>query len=421
VISVESLSWGAVVAGVVLALMIQLALNLSGISLGFSGINPRDDADLGGELKSFTTGAAVWMGVSTLVALFAGGWVAAHFAGSPDQMNGLLHGLLVWAVVILISFLLLLTSLGRMVSGISNLVGQTLNLAGRTVQATARGAANVTGSAVRGAANAAQSAAQQVGGFTQTVADQAGNVVQTVADHAGDVVQSTADQLDDTKRHFVQSVTGSNDGNMPNISFDQIMAEARRVLAEMGLPLEHVQQQFQAAKGDVQQAAQQAINNPQDAEMALTDALEKVLSRGRAVANDVDREDVIRILTTRTRLSESQAREVLRRWEDRAQQMRAQASVTVQQAQQQVAQVQDQIQNKVQEVRDQVSDQVEELRYNAEHAARETAQHTTEAIARIAGAVFVLIIIGGFAAGIGGWFGAPQTIPNPNAVPAVLK
>lgn len=446
----DRLSWGAVLAGVVLALIMQLVLNLAGISLGFAGVNPRSSDNLGSEMGSLSRGTAIWIGVSTLAALFIGGWVAGHFAGTPDRVDGFLHGMLVWSAVTLVSMALLLTSLGRLLSGVSDLVAHALNLAGRAAQATAVGAANVAGATVhgaanvagatlhsaanvagataRGAANVAGAAAHQVGEAAQSAAQQVGEVAQNAAEQRSDTVQQTPEG-----RRLAQAIP-MNQGRLDTDAvMERIKEEARQLLTQMGVTPERVQAQVQAARGDIQQAVQQVTDNPQDAQTVLFQALDRVVNRGREVVSDVDRQNLVSVLTSRTRLTETQAREVLRRWETRAQQARTEATTTVQdarwqletardQVEEKVDDVRGQVENKVEEVRgqveqtvdtvrDQVEDKVEELRYNAERAAREVAQHTSEAIAMIAGAVCIFIVIGGFAAGLGGMLGSPQEVP----------
>jgi hypothetical protein len=168
---VDRLSWGAIIAGAILGLVLQFGFNLLGISFGFAGMNPDRENSIGSELQDMTKETLIWMGVSMLVALFAAGWVAGRFAGVPNSTDGLLHGVLVWALVMLVSILLLMTSLGRIMSGMTHLIGRGFNLAGQVARTTAQGAATVAQAGVRGAANVAQATARTTENVAQAAAD----------------------------------------------------------------------------------------------------------------------------------------------------------------------------------------------------------------------------------------------------------
>ena len=71
--------------------------------------------------------------VSNLIALVIGGYVAARLSGMPLRGDGIIHGLLTWAVTLLITIYLLTTSVGSMVGGAFNVVGNTLSTLGQGV------------------------------------------------------------------------------------------------------------------------------------------------------------------------------------------------------------------------------------------------------------------------------------------------
>ena len=82
VLVAKRISWAAVIAAVILALAIQLVLNMVGAGFGFSAIDP-----LQGDTPSATTfsiAAGIWMVVSSMFALFAGGWLASYLAGGRE-------------------------------------------------------------------------------------------------------------------------------------------------------------------------------------------------------------------------------------------------------------------------------------------------------------------------------------------------
>ena len=86
------ISWGAILAGAVLALALYFLLTLLGAAIGLS---VSDDADAG----ALGTGAAIWAVLVTALCLFAGGYAASHFTVGESKAEAAVYGMLVWAVV----------------------------------------------------------------------------------------------------------------------------------------------------------------------------------------------------------------------------------------------------------------------------------------------------------------------------------
>lgn len=117
----KRIAWAAVFAGVVLAIVIQLLLNMLGTGIGASTIDP-----LGGETPTVETlglSAGLWWIVSSFIALFIGGWMAGHLAGVPRNFDGMIHGLLTWGVATLFLLFLAGTAVGALLGGAFNLIG----------------------------------------------------------------------------------------------------------------------------------------------------------------------------------------------------------------------------------------------------------------------------------------------------------
>src|SRR5260370_24031052 len=98
------ISWGAIFAGVIVVLAVQLLLSMLGLGIGLSFVNPAEGNSP--NPGSIGLGAGIWWGVSYLIALFAGGYVAGTLAGSLLAWAGALHGILVWAFTLLVTFYL---------------------------------------------------------------------------------------------------------------------------------------------------------------------------------------------------------------------------------------------------------------------------------------------------------------------------
>src|SRR5688572_27597440 len=97
---IRRISWGAILAGVAISLVVMLMLNMLGLSIGAATVNPTTEAEPAAGLAA---GSMIWVAATNLLALFAGGFVAGHMSGLFDDTDGLLHGLVTWAVVTLIS------------------------------------------------------------------------------------------------------------------------------------------------------------------------------------------------------------------------------------------------------------------------------------------------------------------------------
>lgn len=69
---------GAVFAGIVVTLALQLILGILGLAIGANSINPLQEQN---PASGLGTGTVIWFAISTLLALFSGGWVAGRLAG----------------------------------------------------------------------------------------------------------------------------------------------------------------------------------------------------------------------------------------------------------------------------------------------------------------------------------------------------
>jgi hypothetical protein len=142
-ILVNRVSWGAVLAGVVLALVTQLILNLIGIGIGASTFDPASNANP--SATTFSIGAGIWWIISGIIAALVGGYTAGRLAGQPRKTSGGWHGLTAWALATLVMFALLTTAVGAIVGGafwtLTSLAGSTTQALGTTAQTAVQAAA----------------------------------------------------------------------------------------------------------------------------------------------------------------------------------------------------------------------------------------------------------------------------------------
>jgi hypothetical protein len=136
-------SWGAIVAGVVAALVVQLLLNLLGIGVGAASLSAANSAE-NPDASAFSIGAGLWWTLSGIIASFCGGVAAGRLCGAAKVNTARWHGFVAWCVTTLVVFYLLTSALGGVVGGSLGALGNTLG-----------GAARSTASAVSGVAQGA--------------------------------------------------------------------------------------------------------------------------------------------------------------------------------------------------------------------------------------------------------------------------
>lgn len=156
--AIKRVSWGAIFAGTVVAMVVQIVLTLLGISIGLGVISQTPGT---GVLGGVGIGTAIWLIVSTLISLFIGGYVAGRLAGMPTRPDGVLNGIVVWALATLISLYLATSTVGSAVSGVAGFLGQGFQVATRGVTAVAPEAAEAVKRSPQEARQAARQALEE--------------------------------------------------------------------------------------------------------------------------------------------------------------------------------------------------------------------------------------------------------------------
>lgn len=130
----KQVSWGAIFAGLVVSLVTMLLLTLLGMGIGLGVVNPASEQN---PMGGIGIGAAVWLGITALISLFFGGWTTARLAGSVRGMNGILHSIVMWGLVTIVSFFLMTSALGALIGGAASLVGKSISAISSGVAAVA--------------------------------------------------------------------------------------------------------------------------------------------------------------------------------------------------------------------------------------------------------------------------------------------
>jgi hypothetical protein len=111
------LSWGAIFAGLVVAVVMQIVLSVLGLAIGLTIWDPGDPA------AHLGRGAGIWMAIAALISLFAGGVVAGRMAGILTPGDGAMHGGIMWGLSVILTLWLTAAGAGMILGGAFQVVG----------------------------------------------------------------------------------------------------------------------------------------------------------------------------------------------------------------------------------------------------------------------------------------------------------
>jgi hypothetical protein len=125
------ISWGALLAGLVTAVVLQILFTTLGMAVGLStlAVDPNLDRSVG-------VGAGIWWLITGLISLFAAGWVAARVAGIPDREDAMIHGFVTWGLATLFGAFIVTSTVGTLVGGTMGMLNNQLaHMSPQTAQA----------------------------------------------------------------------------------------------------------------------------------------------------------------------------------------------------------------------------------------------------------------------------------------------
>lgn len=140
-IALNRVSWGAVLAGVVVSLVTHLILNLIGIGIGAATLEPGSGDNPAA--STFSIGAGIWFAVTGIIAALLGGYTAGRLAGQPKESSAGWHGLTTWALTTLVVFWMLTTAIGGLIGGTFSTLTNALGGVASTVGSAAQTGAEV--------------------------------------------------------------------------------------------------------------------------------------------------------------------------------------------------------------------------------------------------------------------------------------
>ncbi|QJD97195.1 TIGR04086 family membrane protein [Mucilaginibacter robiniae] len=122
----QRISWAAVFAGFIVAVLTQLSLTLLGVAIGMSTVDAVNHDTPG---TGLAIGSGIWSALSIIISLFAGGWVAGRLAKDKHTSESMIHGILVAGLLFILTFYLLSNAIGSIVGGAGNVVGKAVSSA----------------------------------------------------------------------------------------------------------------------------------------------------------------------------------------------------------------------------------------------------------------------------------------------------
>ena len=274
------ISWGAIFAGTIIAMGLMVFFTTLGIGIGAASVDPLYDEN---PLSGLGVGSAVYIIVTQLISLFAGGYVASRLAGVPREQASLLHGASVWAL-------------------------STLLLA--YVASTGAGAAfGAATTVLKNSAQAAVSAGQAV--LPDNVS------LPTPGDIASGI------SIDDLPPEVQTAL------RRQGVTADNIRSEAREALRNV-VSRQEQQNAVQAA----QDAAVDAIRTPGDIPSDVNQLVDRLFGGPDAVLSEEDRQEALATIENRFGITPQEAEQFLVSVEERAQDAAAQVQQSLESAQQ---------------------------------------------------------------------------------------
>src|SRR6516162_3345295 len=88
------ISWGAILAGAIVAVATTLLLSLLGAAMGASSIHALDTTST--DLANYGAGAAIWEIINLALSMAFGGYIAARLSGTHSHLDAELHGVGRW-------------------------------------------------------------------------------------------------------------------------------------------------------------------------------------------------------------------------------------------------------------------------------------------------------------------------------------
>ncbi|WP_231489784.1 hypothetical protein [Pedobacter sp. Leaf170] len=247
---INRLSWGAIIAGVFIAIAVQLLLSFLGLGIGFGSINPLDEAK---PFSGLGMGALVWWIVSMLISVFSGGWVVGWFSNHIQKTDLVLHGLLTWCLLTFLNMYLITSSVGKIIGGAGTVITKGFSLAGEGIKA--------------------------------------------VAPEAGDMIK---DELGVDENTF---------GKMKKEA-ELLLKQTEKKELQPG----NLDKKIDQASGQGKSTGKEILENPQEAQQRIDALISKLFSQNDSTFEAADKEALVNVVKNRTGKSEAESEQIVDNW-----------------------------------------------------------------------------------------------------------
>jgi len=153
----SSVSWASIFAGIFAAMALQVLFMLLGAGVGLAIYSPLTEEN---PIVNLGAGALVVQGISAVVSLWFGGWVAGRFTPRSMRRTGWLHGFITWCVATVAGVLFVSAGAGWALGDLSKAVGSGLSAARKPL-------ASLAGQATDAAKDAAKQPGDTIASFVE--------------------------------------------------------------------------------------------------------------------------------------------------------------------------------------------------------------------------------------------------------------
>ena len=279
--AVNRVSWGAIFAGGAVAVALMILFTTFGIGIGAAVLDPQYDPDPGSGLG---IGSGLYLIVTQLIALGAGGFIAARLAGIPRPVTSALHGAAVWAIATIFLAWAAVTGTGVMFGAASTVIGSTAGAIGKA------------GETVIPDDISLPDPSQLAGSFS--------------LDALPDELQASLRERGITDENIRQEATAAFRNVFSQQEQEAAMAEARETL------------------GDI-------LQSPGDAGADISAFFDTLVGGENAIVSEEDRQQALAVLERRLGITPEEAEGVVQSVENNVQATLDEARVAIEEAQQQ--------------------------------------------------------------------------------------
>jgi hypothetical protein len=247
------MSSNAIIAGVLVALIIGLLLNLLGTGIGFFVFSPKAAV-----IKPLGIATFIWFMLSGIVSLYIGGWVSGRAGYAQSTLGASIYGMIVASISTLTSLILMLTVAGALFTSSLSILGNVISFSKSTIGSSA----SLMDKGLEGMKNVAPGLSSKIKEMIpdlQPVVDEINKKADALLPKEGEKRQEVKKQLQKVIRVYLDS---------DDMTYEEAKSELTNSLVEItGARPEKINEMvdewyktYQEAKEKVAQIAEDAAN-----------------------------------------------------------------------------------------------------------------------------------------------------------------